>query len=153
MELELKSWFVRKNRLGSIFIEGEVERQTKKAVFFNGIATVKPSNICCKCGKLLTDPVSIELGIGPICAGIDQRHLMSQKDNFIKIGEGGVQPNISREKLINYIIPIPPYSEQIEIPSGKQEGIVNTFYFSWLGDNTLDVGDYSVIVKLTITED
>ena len=80
MELELKSWFVRKNRLGSIFIEGEVERQTKKAVFFNGIATVKPSNICCKCGKLLTDPVSIELGIGPICAGIDQRHLMSQKD-------------------------------------------------------------------------
>lgn len=42
-------------------------------------------------------------------------YLMSQKDNFIKMGEGGAQPNISREKLINYFIPIPPYNEQIRI--------------------------------------
>ena len=42
-------------------------------------------------------------------------YLMSQKDNFIKMGEGGAQPNISREKLINFIIPIPPYKEQLKI--------------------------------------
>lgn len=86
MELELKSWFVNRNRLGSVYIDGEIERQTDKAVFFNGIAIVKPSNICCKCGKLLTDPVSIELGIGPICAGVDQRNLWTQeqKDEYIK---------------------------------------------------------------------
>lgn len=86
MELELKSWFVNRNRLGSVYVDGEIERQTDKAVFFNGIAIVKPSNSCCKCGKLLTDPVSIELGIGPICAGVDQRDLWTQeqKDEYIK---------------------------------------------------------------------
>ena len=42
-------------------------------------------------------------------------YLMSQKDNFIKMGEGGAQPNISREKIVNYIIAIPPYNEQIRI--------------------------------------
>ena len=86
MELELSSWFVNRNRLGSIYVDGEVERETEKAVLFTGTAVIKPSNICCKCGRLLTDPVSIELGIGPICAGIDQRDLWSQeeKDEYIK---------------------------------------------------------------------
>jgi SNF2 family DNA or RNA helicase len=86
MDLELKTWFVQKNRLGSVYVQGEVERQTEKAVFFNGTAIIKPSTNCCKCGKLLTDPVSIELGIGPICAGIDQRDSMSQedKDEYIR---------------------------------------------------------------------
>ena len=86
MELELKSWFVNRNRLGSIYVNGEIERQTDKAVYFNGTAVIKPSTICCACGRLLTDPVSIELGIGPICAGIDQRGLWTQeqKDEYIK---------------------------------------------------------------------
>lgn len=80
MELELSSWFVNRNHLGSIYVEGEIERQTDKAVLFDGVAVVKPSTICCKCGRILTDPVSIQLGIGPFCAGIDQRDSMSQED-------------------------------------------------------------------------
>jgi len=86
MELELNTWFVKKTRLGSVFIDGEIERQTEKAILFNGTAVIKPSNICCCCGRLLTDPVSIELGIGPICAGIDQRDSMTQeeKDEYVK---------------------------------------------------------------------
>ena len=41
--------------------------------------------------------------------------LMANKVNFIKQGEGGAQPNISREKIIKTFIPIPPLNEQYAI--------------------------------------
>ena len=41
--------------------------------------------------------------------------LMGSQSDFIKKGEGGAQPNISREKLIAYLMPIPPLSEQYRI--------------------------------------
>ena len=41
--------------------------------------------------------------------------LKEEKDRFIKLGAGGAQPNISREKIVNYLIPIQPYNEQIRI--------------------------------------
>lgn len=40
---------------------------------------------------------------------------MAEKDYFVKLGAGGAQPNISREKIINYIVPLPPYNEQRRI--------------------------------------
>ena len=48
-------------------------------------------------------------------------HLMSQRKNFIKLGEGGAQPNISKEKIVNYLIPIPPLSEQHRIVAKIEE--------------------------------
>ena len=41
--------------------------------------------------------------------------LMASRLDFTKKGEGGAQPNISREKLINHLIPIPPLNEQHRI--------------------------------------
>ena len=41
--------------------------------------------------------------------------LIASKDTFIKKGEGGAQPNISREKLIHHLIPVPPIQEQYRI--------------------------------------
>ena len=41
--------------------------------------------------------------------------LMGSQSDFIKKGEGGAQPNISREKLIAHLMPIPPISEQFRI--------------------------------------
>jgi len=41
--------------------------------------------------------------------------LMGSQQDFIKKGEGGAQPNISREKLISHLIPIPPFAEQKRI--------------------------------------
>ena len=41
--------------------------------------------------------------------------LMGSQSDFIKKGEGGAQPNISREKLIAHLMPIPPLSEQYRI--------------------------------------
>ena len=41
--------------------------------------------------------------------------LMASRDSFIKKGEGGAQPNISRVKLIEHLIPLPPLKEQHRI--------------------------------------
>ena len=40
---------------------------------------------------------------------------MGSRIDFIKKGEGGAQPNISREKLISHLMPIPPLAEQHRI--------------------------------------
>ena len=41
--------------------------------------------------------------------------LMASKVTFIKKGEGGAQPNISRVKLVEHLIPLPPLREQKRI--------------------------------------
>ncbi len=51
--------------------------------------------------------------------GIDKEFLffflLSHRDEFIKMGGGGAQPNISKEKIINTYIPLPPFAEQKRI--------------------------------------
>ena len=42
-------------------------------------------------------------------------YLMASKDRFIELGEGGAQPNISREKIIAFPFPLPPLAEQHRI--------------------------------------
>lgn len=51
-------------------------------------------------------------------------YLMSYRDNFKKMGAGGAQPNISREKIIKTLIPLPTLVEQQRIV-GKIEEILN----------------------------
>jgi hypothetical protein len=41
--------------------------------------------------------------------------LLSRKDMFIAMGGGGAQPNISKEKITNTLIPLPPFNEQKRI--------------------------------------
>lgn len=51
--------------------------------------------------------------------GIDNKFLflflLSHREEFIKMGGGGAQPNISKEKIINTYIPLPPFAEQKRI--------------------------------------
>ncbi len=51
--------------------------------------------------------------------GIDNRYLffylMSQKSAFIRRGEGGAQPNISKQKIVSTWFPVPPLAEQKRI--------------------------------------
>lgn len=47
--------------------------------------------------------------------------LMAYRMRFIKMGEGGAQPNISREKIINSICPLPPLAEQKRIVARLEE--------------------------------
>ena len=42
-------------------------------------------------------------------------YLMGQRESFIKKGEGGAQPNISKEKIVASFIAIPPAQEQLRI--------------------------------------
>jgi len=42
-------------------------------------------------------------------------YLFSQKQNIKNKAEGGAQPNISKEKLINFLFPLPPLAEQHRI--------------------------------------
>lgn len=41
--------------------------------------------------------------------------LMAKRPHFIKMGEGGAQPNISKEKIVQSAIPLPPLAEQRRI--------------------------------------
>lgn len=40
---------------------------------------------------------------------------MQHKNEFIQQGFGGAQPNISKEKIISTLIPLPPLNEQNRI--------------------------------------
>ena len=58
-------------------------------------------------------------------SGINNRflffYLLSQKQNIQEKAEGGAQPNISKEKLINILFPLPPLSEQCRIVEKIEE--------------------------------
>lgn len=51
--------------------------------------------------------------------GIENKYLfyflLSQKDDFLRQAGGGAQPNISKEIIVNTLIPIPPIKEQTQI--------------------------------------
>ncbi len=48
-------------------------------------------------------------------------YLMASKQRFIDLGEGGAQPNISREKIVAFPFPLPPLSEQKRIVAKIEE--------------------------------
>lgn len=64
----LKNTFLQYNEFLNSFV-GIQLRETEKAVYLYGHGTAESvkTGICCKCGRTLTHPVSVELGIGPEC--------------------------------------------------------------------------------------
>lgn len=51
-------------------------------------------------------------------------YLRSQKQPFIEAGKGGAQPNISQGTVKNWLIPVPPFNEQLRMAE-KLEGLLN----------------------------
>ena len=48
-------------------------------------------------------------------------YLLSQRKNYIAMGAGGAQPNISKDKIVNSIIALPPLEEQKRIVAKIEE--------------------------------
>ena len=47
--------------------------------------------------------------------------LLANKEYFIRLGGGGAQPNISKEKIVNTPISVPPLAEQHQIVAKIEE--------------------------------
>lgn len=47
--------------------------------------------------------------------------LQYQKPHFVRLGEGGAQPNISRQKIVSSLMAVPPLNEQIAIEDKLSE--------------------------------
>ncbi len=60
--------FASKEGIPTSFVATELGR-TDKAVYVYGHGAVDPKGSCCRCGRTLTHPGSILLGIGPECLG------------------------------------------------------------------------------------
>ena len=59
--------------------------------------------------------------------------LLTSRKSFIKMGEGGAQPNISKEKIVNYPMPLPPLAEQKRIVAkiGELLPLVDRYEKAW----------------------
>ena len=100
-ELALKETSVKLNPSGSILIAMYGATIGKIGILTMPATT---NQACCACIKH---------------DGIEQKYLfyylLSHKEEFIRQGGGGAQPNISKEKIIETLIPIPPLNEQRRI--------------------------------------
>ena len=59
--------------------------------------------------------------------------LLANRTSFVKQGEGGAQPNISKDKIINTLIPLPPLAEQTRIVEKIEEllPLVDRYEKAW----------------------
>jgi type I restriction enzyme S subunit len=112
-EKALKNCSLRLNKVGDVLIAMYGATIGKLAIAGKEMTT---NQACCGCTPF---------------SGIYNKYLffflMASKDDFIKKGEGGAQPNISREKLTKHLIPIPSMEEQERIVC-QLEKMLNAFY-------------------------
>ena len=47
--------------------------------------------------------------------------LMGERKKFVRLGAGGAQPNISKDKILKYAMPLPPLAEQKRIVTRIEE--------------------------------
>ena len=98
--LALEKTSVRLNPTGSVLIAMYGATIGKVGILTYPATT---NQACCACFPL------------EICNEYLFYFLMSQKVAFVKQGEGGAQPNISKEKIVATLMPLPPLAEQYRI--------------------------------------
>ena len=105
-EKALTECSLRMNKLGDVLIAMYGATIGKIAIVGKELTT---NQACCGCSPILIYNYYLFY------------FLMVSRTDFIKQGEGGAQPNISREKLVRYFIPIPPLAEQKRIVDKIEE--------------------------------
>ena len=80
--------------------------------------------------------------------------LMGSKEDFVKKGEGGAQPNISREKLIHHLMPLPPLAEQRRIVEKTRDVLLYIKQYEYLQKslNALN-GNIRTLLKKSILQE
>ena len=106
-ELALKECSVRLNPIGSVLIAMYGATIGKVSILDIEATT---NQACCACIPYM---------------GVHNKYLfyylISHKEDFISKSHGGAQPNISKDIIINELIPLPPYEEQIRIADKLEE--------------------------------
>ena len=105
-EMALQKTSVRLNPIGSVLIAMYGATIGKLGILTLPATT---NQACCACLPLIISNKYLFY------------FLMAHKQEFIKRGEGGAQPNISKEKIINTLMPLPPLSEQQRIVAKIEE--------------------------------
>ena len=105
-EKALTECSLRMNKLGDVLIAMYGATIGKIAIVGKELTT---NQACCGCSPILIYNYYLFY------------FLMASRTDFLKQGEGGAQPNISREKLVRYFIPIPPLAEQKRIVDKIEE--------------------------------
>lgn len=70
-KITVRAWMTKKeeNPLPMRTMVGIIERETTKAYYMKLHGKPEPSSKCLHCGRKITHPVSLAIGIGPICGG------------------------------------------------------------------------------------
>ena len=106
-ELALEKTSVRLNPVGSVLMAMYGATIGKLGILEIPVTT---NQACCACIP---------------CAGMYNKYLfyylMSMRQTYIGMAEGGAQPNISKEKIVNSILPLPPLEEQHRIVAKLEE--------------------------------
>jgi len=120
--------WIKTGELNNSYITNSVEYVTEKALKECSLRLNQPGDILiamygATIGKL--GIATIQLTTNQACcactcfSGLFNMYLFTYlkaiKDNLIKQGSGGAQPNISREKIVANFIPLPPLTEQQRI--------------------------------------
>ena len=106
-QLALEKTSVRLNESGSVLMAMYGATIGKLGILTYPATT---NQACCACKPIY--------GVEPLFLFY---FLMSQRTAFIKRGEGGAQPNISKEKIVTTLMPLPPLAEQHRIVQRIEE--------------------------------
>jgi SWI/SNF-related matrix-associated actin-dependent regulator 1 of chromatin subfamily A len=97
-------------------------KETQKAVFLYGHGTLETvkHGTCCMCGRGLVHPVSVKLGIGPICGGHEHSTSFTEsnleelkKEMSLKLEEYKIDQWVPKSLLKEIL----PSEEQVQVPS------------------------------------
>ncbi|WP_314716026.1 restriction endonuclease subunit S [Segatella salivae] len=135
----LKECSLRLNKIGDVMIAMYGATIGKVAIAGTEMTT---NQACCACTPI----------------GISNWYLfyflMGSQIDFVKKGEGGAQPNISREKLMAHLMPIPPLTEQHKIVGKIKEilPLVEKYTHSQAQQNKLNDSIKTLLRKSILQE-